>query len=254
MNTLTFFFEQQGIEIIIIDDVPYFVANDICEILGIKNSRDALSALDKDEVISVESQRSGQKRSMNAVNESGLYALIFKSQKPQAKAFRKWVTGEVLPQIRKTGSYSLHTLPENVSVEVMNLVKQLFAELSAQLLDKQAKNLENLAHRLTQIEKKTATLPADLDAFVYIFHNPDNDAYKIGHTKDLNLRASNGRTFLPNLKTVLAIPCPDIRYATAFENMLHAHFYYKRLNMEWYRLEADDLIQIYELVRALGLA
>jgi hypothetical protein len=53
---------------------------------------------------------------------------------------------------------------------------------------------------------------------------------------------------------VLAIPCPDIRYATAFENMLHAHFYYKRLNMEWYRLEADDLIQIYELVRVLGLA
>lgn len=247
------FTDNQEIRVIVIDGEPCFVAKDVCDILGLEHITNALTKLDNDEKLTVKLLQSGQIRDMWVINESGLYALIIRSTKPQAKTFRKWVTGEVLPQIRKTGTYSLHNLPENVSAEIIALVKQLFEELSTQLLENQQKTLQNIENRLHQLEKRTATLPDNLDAFVYIMHNPDNDGYKIGHSKDINARAANGRTFLPNLKIILAIPCPNTRYSIALENLLHAHFYYKRINMEWYRLEADDLIQIFELSRALGL-
>lgn len=88
-----------------IDNEPWFVAKDVCDALTISNSRDAMSRLEEDEkAMSVLPTQFGEK-SMNMVNESGLYNLIFQSRKPEARSFRKWVTGEVLPAIRRTGSY-----------------------------------------------------------------------------------------------------------------------------------------------------
>ena len=85
---------------------PWWVAKDVCEALGIDNSRQALSRLADDEkntVILNDGNRGNPNTAI--VNESGLYALIFNSRKPEAKAFQKWVTSEVLPSIRKTGAY-----------------------------------------------------------------------------------------------------------------------------------------------------
>lgn len=90
-----------------IDGEPWFVANDVCNILGIVNSRDALSRLEDDEKGVGITDTLGGKQEMNIVNESGLYNLIFQSRKPEAKKFRKWVTSEVLPSIRKTGKYDI---------------------------------------------------------------------------------------------------------------------------------------------------
>lgn len=87
------------------NDEPLFVVKDVCEALAISNYRDAVAKLDDDERGSVLVDTLGGRQQMTAVNESGLYNLIFQSRKPQAKAFRKWVTGEVLPSIRKTGRY-----------------------------------------------------------------------------------------------------------------------------------------------------
>ena len=85
-----------------------FVAADVCKILGLKNHRDAVSRLDDDEKDCVgNSDAIGRIRKTLVINESGLYSLIFMSHKPEAKKFRKWVTSEVLPSIRKTGSYSI---------------------------------------------------------------------------------------------------------------------------------------------------
>ncbi len=84
---------------------PWFVAKDICEILEIANARDAVSALDDDEKGVAFTDTLGGKQEVNIINESGLYNLIFRSNKPQAKAFRKWVTGEVLPSIRRQGHF-----------------------------------------------------------------------------------------------------------------------------------------------------
>lgn len=83
----------------------WFVASDVCTLLGLTNVTEALRPLDDDEKLTSDILRAGQTRKVNLVNESGLYALIFRSKKPSALKFRKWVTKEVIPSIRKTGSF-----------------------------------------------------------------------------------------------------------------------------------------------------
>ena len=103
------FNEKAGtpIRVQVLNDEPWFVAKDVCDILGLSNSRKATSALDMDERkdgVTI-SDTVGRTNYATVVNESGLYHLIFQSRKPEAKKFRKWVTSEVLPSIRKTGRY-----------------------------------------------------------------------------------------------------------------------------------------------------
>ena len=95
------------IRVQVINQEPWFVAKDVCDALTLENSRKATASLDDDEKgVSPIVTPSGTQQ-MTIVNESGLYNLIFQSRKPEAKAFRKWVTSEVLPAIRKTGRYEL---------------------------------------------------------------------------------------------------------------------------------------------------
>lgn len=90
------------------DSKPWFVAKDVCGVLGIRNPRDAVSGLDSNEKGVVNSDTPGGNQRMAVVNESGLYNLTFKSKKkPEAQAFQKWVTETVLPAIRRTGGYFL---------------------------------------------------------------------------------------------------------------------------------------------------
>lgn len=97
------------------DGEPWFVAKDVCVCLDISNSRDALTTLDDDEKGVAIADTPGGPQEMQTVSESGFYTLVFKSRKPEAKAFRKWVTSEVIPAIRKTGKYEL---PINPNVEI----------------------------------------------------------------------------------------------------------------------------------------
>ena len=106
MNDIQVFdFEDNAVRVIDRDGEPWFVAADVCRILDIKNSRDAVADLDDDEKGVANTDTLGGKQEMRVINESGLYNLIFRSRKPEAKKFRKWVTAEVLPSIRKTGMY-----------------------------------------------------------------------------------------------------------------------------------------------------
>lgn len=84
---------------------PWFVAKDVCDCLGINNSRQALTRLDDDEKGVILNDTLGGKQKMSIINESGLYALIMKSRKKEARDFQKWVTKSVLPSIRKNGAY-----------------------------------------------------------------------------------------------------------------------------------------------------
>ena len=91
---------------------PWFVAKDVCSVLELTNNREAVSRLDyedKSEVAIADTSSNGvtQSRTLTIINESGLYSLILTSRKPEAKAFKKWVTSEVLPSIRKRGMFSL---------------------------------------------------------------------------------------------------------------------------------------------------
>ena len=91
---------------------PWFVAKDVCDCLEIKNTTDALKRLDDDERARFNLGRQGE---TNIVNEYGLYSLVLSSRKPEAKEFKRWITHEVIPSIRKYGSFNMaipRTLPD----------------------------------------------------------------------------------------------------------------------------------------------
>lgn len=102
MNQLTKMFNGQQLRIVERNSEPWFVAKDVCDILEIKNPTDALKRLDEDERSRFNLGRQG---STNVVNEFGLYNLVLGSRKPEAKEFKRWITHEVIPSIRKTGGY-----------------------------------------------------------------------------------------------------------------------------------------------------
>lgn len=106
-SVASFSFENFSVRAINRNGDIWFVAADVCAVLDIKNPSDATKALDDDEYTSFNLGYSGTRGNpnVNIINESGLYALILRSRKPEAKRFRKWVTSEVLPAIRKTGAY-----------------------------------------------------------------------------------------------------------------------------------------------------
>ena len=84
---------------------PWFVAADVCKALDIENNRKATNRLDDDEKGVTSSDTLGGKQKLTIVNEAGLYSLVLGSRKPEAKAFKRWITHEVLPTIRRTGGY-----------------------------------------------------------------------------------------------------------------------------------------------------
>lgn len=99
------FTENQSLYVSIIDGKEYFLAKNVCDILELGNTAQALTRVEKEDIILNDTPTKGGMQKMSFVNEAGLYALIFESRKPQAKEFKKWVFSEVLPQIRKTGKY-----------------------------------------------------------------------------------------------------------------------------------------------------
>jgi len=100
-----FSYEGKQVRTVMVDGEPMFVAKDVCEILEISNPTDAVSRLDDDErtLVSIEGASNGLP--VNGVTETGLYSLVLGSRKPEAKSFKRWITHEVLPSIRKTGNY-----------------------------------------------------------------------------------------------------------------------------------------------------
>ena len=113
MNEIMPFMFGESVVRVITDEngEPWFVAKDVCRVLGLENNRDAVSSLDEDEKITVANPdgnpRAGIPHRYVVISESGLYALVFRSRKPQAREFSRWVRKEVLPALRKTGRYEI---------------------------------------------------------------------------------------------------------------------------------------------------
>lgn len=102
------------------DDETWFALKDVCDVLGIENHKDVVKRLDVDEVgrFNLPHPQNPEKQvEMNCVNESGLYNVILRSDKPEARPFRKWVTSDVLPNIRKHGAYMT---PETLQAAILN--------------------------------------------------------------------------------------------------------------------------------------
>ncbi len=110
MNTLpiTYEFNQQSIRVVTLDGEPWFVGADVCRVLGISNTGNAYQRLSDDQKTNIRRVDVGLSagRDLKLISESGLYNLTMRSDKPEALKFQDWVTREVLPSIRKTGSYS----------------------------------------------------------------------------------------------------------------------------------------------------
>lgn len=111
LEVFNFSQSRQPVRVQLQDNEPWFVAKDVCDILGLTNSRMATQVLDEDEKRVSSAYTSTGMKIVSLVNESGLYHLIFQSRKPEAKKFRKWVTRDVLPSIRKKGYYWLKKSP-----------------------------------------------------------------------------------------------------------------------------------------------
>lgn len=122
---------------------PWFVLKDVCNILGISKYRDTAARLDADERGSVEVDTLGGTQQVIAVNESGLYHVILRSDKPEAAPFRKWVTSEVLPSIRKNGGYIAgqeQLTPEELMAKALLVANKTFAEREARISELTVQN------------------------------------------------------------------------------------------------------------------
>jgi len=137
MKTQSFKFEN-GISLRVADEVvnqeTWFVAKDVCDILGITNITQATNRLDDDEKLMYTLHISGQDRETWVINESGLYSLVLTSNKPDAKKFKRWITHEVLPSIRKAGRYSsddMHQREQTIQ-QLINSIEALEHDVKEQ--------------------------------------------------------------------------------------------------------------------------
>ena len=137
-------FDYNGAEVrtVIIESEPWFVAKDVCNVLGINDTHTAMRALDDDEKDRQSLPTPGGMQDMTVISESGLYQLILRSNKPEAKAFSKWVRSEVLPSIRKHGVYMTPEAIEKTLFNpdfIINLATELKTERNKRIeLEKQA--------------------------------------------------------------------------------------------------------------------
>lgn len=126
-----FEYQSNKVRTVDMDGAPWFVLKDVCEVLGLGNSRMVSDRLDEDEKGVSKIDTLGGVQNVTIINESGLYNVILRSDKPEAKPFRKWVTSEVLPSIRKTGSYTMPKLSKEM--QALFLLDQRTVQQDARL-------------------------------------------------------------------------------------------------------------------------
>lgn len=136
-NLSTFVSNQFGsVRTLTIDGEPWFVAADVCRALGLEQTHKALHRLDSDEVgggIKIPHPQSPEKTiEVSIVSESGLYGLVLASRKPEAKAFKRWITHEVIPAIRKTGAYAVPGTPMMTAEQAAVLLESMHAFMQNQ--------------------------------------------------------------------------------------------------------------------------
>lgn len=136
-DLIPFHYADQQVRVITIDGEPHFVLTDLCKILGIINVADVKDRLD-DGVAQIYPilDSLGRTQQATIVSEAGMYEVVIRSDKPEAVTFRRWITGEVLPQIRKTGSYSVAEKPRELQIaEALQLSADIIKEQDAKIAE-----------------------------------------------------------------------------------------------------------------------
>lgn len=133
MNEIVKVYKNSPVRIVEKGGEPWFVAKDVCDILALGNPRSSIALLDEDERGVHSMDTPSGKQEMGIISEAGLYSLILRSRKPEAKAFKRWVTHEVLPSIRKTGAYlSPGMSNEQVKALVATLEEEMYRRIQAE--------------------------------------------------------------------------------------------------------------------------
>ncbi|XRJ98148.1 phage antirepressor [Latilactobacillus sakei] len=145
MNDLQLFnFNGNQVRTVLIENEPYFVGKDVADILGYERSDNAIrNRVDTEDKLTHHISASGQRRNMYIINESGLYSLILSSKLPAAKEFKRWVTKEVLPSIRKNGAYLTAEKAEEILLNpdtIITLAQQVKNERRGRLIAEQRVN------------------------------------------------------------------------------------------------------------------
>lgn len=132
MNEIQIFnFNNQNVRTVLIDSEVWWIAKDVCDILGLTNPTEVCKRLDDEEKSTLSTIEGNKNTDKNIVNESGLYNIIFQSRKKEAKTFKRWITSEVIPSIRKTGSYSIQ--PQIIDSEFLFKMAQTMKEKEKQI-------------------------------------------------------------------------------------------------------------------------
>ena len=127
MELTQFTYGDSSLRVVEIDSQPWFVAKDVCGILGLANMRSSLAALDEDERGVHTMDTLGGNQEMTVISEPGLYSLILRSRKPEAKTFKRWVTHEVLPSIRRHGMYATESVVDAMLADPEAMIRTLTA-------------------------------------------------------------------------------------------------------------------------------
>jgi len=195
------------------DGEPWFMAVDVCTILDLPNVSQAISRLADDEKSTITSDEGGPDRLI--VSEPGLYRLIFTSRRAEAEAFRRWIAHEVLPAIRKTGSYSV--APANLPTEIdATMLRQIAAAMEAK------------DQKIAELEPK-----ADL-ADTYLIAQGGNRKVREA-AKLLHLRERDLRRFLIDERLIFArhARCGDVQYDFYAEFAFHFQAIEHVVNHTW---------------------
>lgn len=143
-NIQIFNYQNNEVRTVELNGEPWFVLKDVCAVLGISHITDTAKRMDEDEVGQTEVIDSiGRSQSTYVINESGLYNVILRSDKPEAKPFRKWVTSEVLPSIRKNGGYIAgqeQLTPQELMAKALLVANKTLAEREARISELTVQN------------------------------------------------------------------------------------------------------------------
>ncbi|WP_077623804.1 BRO family protein [Sediminibacillus massiliensis] len=192
MNQLTKMFDGEQLRIIEQNNEPWFVAKDVCDILEINNSRQALTRLDNDEKAGVTLNDGSQNRHLQAVNEFGLYSLVLASRKPEAKQFKRWITHEVIPSIRKHGGY---LTPEKVEEALLNpdTLIRLATDLKQEREERQRLEQQQKADLpYTTFGKAVSNSNASINVGAFAKMMYDEHGIRIGRNKMFNWLREKG--------------------------------------------------------------
>lgn len=160
-----FNFNSAEVRTVVRDGEPWWVAKDVTDVLGLVAGKTSVQQLDADEVHTMPlTDAAGRQQDMTVINESGLYSLILRSRRKEAKAFKKWVTAEVLPAIRKVGAYAAPGREPLTEVDKL-------AAMMTQFVPSISGRISAVDERLTQVEERQrVTDPREIEQRMFQLH------------------------------------------------------------------------------------